>query len=76
MMIIGNGTSDTERKNIYTLHMSGTAEFAGDIIAFGCSGTESPISLKNVNSFIQALVQAIGDGDEFITNEEVLALFS
>lgn len=43
--IVGGGTSDINRKNIHTIDWSGNAEFAGDVIAYGCGG-EEPISLK------------------------------
>lgn len=46
--IVGNGTSDTERSNAHTLDWEGNAEFAGDIVAYGCGGDE-PISLRELN---------------------------
>ena len=42
--IVGGGSSNTDRKNIHTLDWEGNAEYAGDVIANGCSG-ENPISL-------------------------------
>ena len=51
--IIGNGTSDEDRSNAYTLDKQGNAEYQGDVIACGCGG-ENPISLietwEKVNS--------------------------
>lgn len=43
--IVGNGISNTNRRNIHTIDWDGNAEFAGDVIAYGCEG-ENPISLK------------------------------
>lgn len=45
--IIGGGQSDTSRKNIHTVDWDGNAEFAGDVIAGGCGGSE-PVSLLQI----------------------------
>lgn len=37
--IVGNGTSDTERSNAYTLDWEGNAWFAGDVYVHSTSGT-------------------------------------
>lgn len=73
--IVGNGTSATARSNAHTLDWDGNAEFAGDVVAYGCSSTESPISLVNINSLIQSLQEEINDIED-ITSEEIQALFN
>lgn len=42
--IVGNGSSDSQRSNIWTLRWNGDTEFAGDVIAKGCGNAE-PVSL-------------------------------
>lgn len=49
LMIVGNGTSDTARKNVYTLNQSGDGWYAGDVIA---DGNGEPVSLKNINTLL------------------------
>lgn len=42
--IVGNGAGDTNRSNAHTLDWNGNAEYAGDVVANGCSG-DNPVSL-------------------------------
>lgn len=72
--IIGNGTSASKRSNAHTLDWNGNAEYAGDVVAYGCSGT-SPISLSEVSANVDILSDAIGEGYEVISNEELDLLF-
>lgn len=51
--IVGGGTSDTDRKNIFTLDWNGNAEFAGDVKAKG------DISLSEQSKKIDSLSQDI-----------------
>lgn len=44
--IVGNGTSNSARSNAYTLDASGNGEYAGDVIANGCGGSD-PVSLSD-----------------------------
>ena len=41
--IIGGGTSDTDRKNIYTVDWNGNAEYAGDVTATDSSGNKTSL---------------------------------
>ena len=45
--VVGGGSSDSDRKNIHNLDWSGNAEFAGDVIAYGCNG-KNPIKLSSL----------------------------
>ena len=47
--IVGGGTSDTDRKNIYTLDWDGNAYFAGDITINNNSSTWEQIEIFNLN---------------------------
>ena len=49
--IVGNGDVNNGRSNAHTLDWDGNAEFAGDVIANGCSG-ENPVSLLDLNSVL------------------------
>ena len=75
LFIVGNGASNTSRSNAHTLDSSGNAEFAGDVVANGCSSDESPVSLINIGSAVQSLEEKIGEGFEEITDEELQSLF-
>lgn len=72
--IVGNGTSTSARKNIHTLGWNGNAEFAGDVVAYGCSGTEAPVSLVDINNRTSLLESAIGEITD-ITSAEIQSLF-
>lgn len=74
--IVGNGASTSARSNAYTLDWKGNAEFAGDVVANGCSSAESPISLRYVNSLVESLQAEIDEGFEDVTEEEIRALFN
>ena len=60
--MVGNGESDSERSNAHTLDAKGNAEFAGDVIAYGCGGN-NPISLK-------ALANGGAGGGVYVINSE------
>ena len=45
--VVGNGLHDSQRSNAHTLDWSGNAEFAGDVIAYGCDGS-NPIKLSSL----------------------------
>ena len=54
--IVGNGGWDGSqfayvRSNAHTLDWSGNAEFAGDVVAYGCGG-ENPIKLSELAEFV------------------------
>lgn len=49
--IVGKGTSASARSNAHTLDWSGNAEYAGDVIANGCGGT-NPVSLTNISNLL------------------------
>ncbi|MBO5828726.1 MAG: hypothetical protein J6R59_09775 [Paludibacteraceae bacterium] len=72
--IAGNGSFE-ERSNAHTLDWQGNAEFAGDVVAHGCSSSETPVSLIEVNSLAKSLQEAMS-GIEDITSEEIQALFA
>ena len=76
LVIVGNGTSSNSKSNAYKLDKSGNGYFAGDIVAYGCSSANSPISLVSINTIVQSLDEMIGDGIEDITSEEIQALFA
>ena len=46
--IVGNGTSDTERSNAYTLDWEGNAWFAGDVYVHSTSGTNKDDGSKKL----------------------------
>lgn len=73
--IAGNGTSPTDRSNAYTLDWDGNAEFAGDVVAYGCSSSESPISLIEVSNSVKSIENSIGEIED-VTSEEIQNLFS
>ena len=52
--IVGGGTSETDRKNIYTLDWNGNAEFSGDIIITSPDGT-AKISLFELSTLVSNL---------------------
>ena len=58
--IVGNGTSTSARSNAHTLDWSGNAEFAGDVIANGCGGSE-PISLTGLNETVTNLNNTVNE---------------
>jgi len=66
LLIVGNGSSDTARKNAFKLTSGGKGEFAGDIVANGCGTSETPISLIDVNTSVQVLR---ADVDEIMSAE-------
>lgn len=72
--IAGNGDWNA-RSNAHTLDWDGNAEFMGDVVAHGCSSTETPISLINVNSLVQSLQETVGEIED-IASEEIQALFA
>ena len=72
--IVGNGTSASARRNAHTLDWNGNAEFAGDIVANGCSSSESPVSLIEVGSLVKSLQEEVNEIED-ITSEEIQALF-
>lgn len=72
--IAGNGSFE-ERSNAYTLDWDGNAEYAGDVVAYGCSGNEVPISLADINSRTAVLEEANSE-IELITSEEISLLFA
>lgn len=47
--IVGNGTAENKRSNAHTLAWDGTAEYQGDVIAYGCESGQTPISLKELD---------------------------
>lgn len=70
--IVGNGDWDA-RSNAHTLDWDGNAEFMGDVVAHGCSSSESPVSLISVNSLVKSLQEEMGGiGDmELITLADI-----
>lgn len=72
--IAGNGSFE-ERSNAHTLDWNGNAEYAGDVIANGCSSTSTPVSLLGVNDMVNS-IKAELDGIEEITSESIQALFA
>lgn len=71
LLIIGNGTGDTNRKNAFKVDGNGNVTCAGDLV---CGTTN--ISLTNTNNAVQSLQQIVGDGYELITTEEINSLFT
>ena len=68
--IVGNGSSDTARRNAFTVNTLGEGEFAGDIIAGGLGGA-SPVSLKDVaNSTNNILSSALFKTEQILTSDE------
>lgn len=61
--IVGGGTSDTNRKNIHTLDWIGNAEFAGDVIAYGC-GKQNRVSLSALARNSEPLI--LGEGIDYL----------
>lgn len=72
--IAGNGEWEA-RSNAYTLDWDGNAEYAGDVIANGCSSKEIPVSLLEVNNLVQTMKTEL-DGIEEITSDSIWALFA
>lgn len=73
--IVGNGTSNSARSNAHTLDWNGNAEYAGDVIAYGCSSDKFPISLVGINDRTSSLETAISEISD-ITSEDIQALFN
>lgn len=73
--IVGNGASTSTRSNAHTVDWNGNAEFAGDVVANGCSSADSPVSLIDIGNRTSILEESIVDTEE-LTADEVLALFS
>ncbi len=71
--IAGNGSFET-RSNAYTLDWDGNGEFAGDVVANGCSNSDNPISLIEVNALVQSMRTELNDIDE-ITSDDIQKLF-
>ena len=71
--VIGNGTSDTERSNAYTLDWSGNAEYAGDVVVNACGG-DNPISLVELNSTINQINEnkVNKENDSLTTNDKTV----
>lgn len=72
--IAGNGSFE-KRSNAHTLDWNGNAEFAGDIVAYGCASSESPISLKDIDTRI-TVIEDMNSDIEYITSEEISELFA
>lgn len=71
--IAGNGEFGAP-SNAHTLDWDGNAEFAGDVIANGCSSTETPISLVDICNRTISLETSMADIED-ISSEEIQALF-
>ena len=67
--IVGGGSSNTDRKNIHTLDWEGNAEYAGDVIANGCSG-ENPISLKELSKTVENIRTEYGQISDWNQNDK------
>ena len=66
--VVGNGESLLQRSNAHTLDWDGNAEFAGDVIAGGCGGSE-PVSLLQIaNANKKPLVIYEKDMDNYLTS--------
>ena len=65
--IVGNGTAN-KRSNAHTLDWHGNAEFAGDVIAGGCGGSESVSLLQIANANKKPLVIYEKDIDNYSTS--------
>ena len=67
--IVGGGSSNTDRKNIHTLDWEGNAEYAGDVIANGCS-EENPISLKELSKTVENIRTEYGQISDWNQNDK------
>lgn len=74
LLIVGNGTSDTARKNAYKLDASGNGYYAGDIIAYGMDG-QTPISLADISDRLDDLEIDMLEIED-VTSDEIQSLFN
>lgn len=71
--IVGNGTSDTERSNAYTLDWEGNAWFAGDVYVHSTSGTNKDdgsvrlVTEDQLTSCVRLLISPKKNNDGTIT---------
>lgn len=68
LFIVGAGSTDSARKNAFTVNSSGTGEFFGDVIAYGNSSSTPSISLSALKAEI--------DNIEEISSADIQALFN
>ena len=61
LMIVGNGTADTARSNVYTLDTSGNGWFAGDIYVGSTSGTNKDEGSKKLQTELVATDDGAGN---------------
>lgn len=66
--IVGNG-SYSKRSNAHTLDWNGNAEYAGDVVAGGCGGS-NPVSLMSLAGQMPGISFRIVNGDVVVSYEE------
>lgn len=76
LLIVGNGASDTARKNAFVVSSGGKGEFAGDVIANGNTSDGVRISLVNVSTKVDSIQDQLDNDFEAVTDADIEALFN
>lgn len=71
LLIVGNGTSDTERKNAFKLSSGGDGYFAGDVYVLNATDTSASSKLAT-EEYVDAKMSTI----EEVSSDEIKALFN